>query len=99
MNEIKIENSFQLEFIAHYSMHLERLYLEITGGKDTKQRDRYTQLIEFINQAPFDSAFEKYKQIALADTNIHLLSESMLSQAKRLAYLDLNLPWPEQADW
>jgi EAL domain-containing protein (putative c-di-GMP-specific phosphodiesterase class I) len=68
MIEIKIENSLHLEFIAHYSMHLENLYCEITESKNTKQRDRYTQLIAYIKEASFESGYEKYQQIALADT-------------------------------
>jgi len=92
MSDLQIENSFQLEFIAQYAMHLENLYIEKTGSKDTKQRDRYTQLIAYIKEAPFEAAYEKYKQIALADTGLEFFSESMLRKAHRLASLDLDLP-------
>ena len=87
-----IENSFQLEFIAYYSMHLENIYLQVTGSKDARQRDRYMQLIEMINQAPFETAYERYKQIALADANPAFFSESMHRTARRLACQDLGLP-------
>ena len=97
MTETPIENSFQLEFIAHYSMHLENIWLEMSSSKDTKQRDRYTQLIALIKEAPFSMAYEKYKQIASADTDIHLFSAAMLRQANRRAYMDLELPLPH--DW
>lgn len=90
-----IENSFQLEFIACYSMHLENIHLENTGSKNTKQRDRYTQLIAMINQTPFDVAYLKYQQIALADTDISQFTESELKTARARASLDLGLPLPE----
>ncbi|MEZ0316462.1 MAG: hypothetical protein ACAH10_06180 [Methylophilaceae bacterium] len=92
MSEQIIENSLQLEFIAYYSMFLENQYLEKTGSKDTKQRDRYTQLIAMINQTPFELAHEKYKQIALADTPLELFTESQIKRAGRLASLEMGLP-------
>jgi hypothetical protein len=88
----EIENSFQLEFVAYFSMHLENIYLQVIGSNDTKQRDRYTQLIAMINQASFEVAYEKYKQIALADADISFFSESMIKTAKRLACQELELP-------
>jgi hypothetical protein len=88
----EIQNSFQLEFVAYFSMHLENIHLQITGSKDTKQRDRYMQLIAMINQAPFELAFQKYQQIALADADITTFSESMIKTAKRLACQELGLP-------
>lgn len=87
-----IENSFQLEFIAYYSMHLENIFLQMTGSKDTRQRDRYMQLIEMINQAPFEDAYKKYQQIALADADAASFTESMIRTARRLACQDLGLP-------
>ena len=95
MSQILIETSIQLEFVAYYSMHLEHLYVEATGSKDTRQRDRYTQLIAFIKESPFDVAYEKYKQIALADTESDFFTEPMLRQARRLASLDMDLPLPD----
>lgn len=92
MDKINIENSFQLEFVAYFSMHLENLYWEITDSNNTKQRDRYMQLIAYIHQASFESAYEKYKQISLADTDIENFSGSMLKQAQRLARMDMGLP-------
>lgn len=95
-----IENSFQLEFVACYSMHLENLLLEACGLKDSndsrhsKQRDRYTQLIGYIKEAPFAAALEKYKQIALAD-NSELFTPAMHTKAQRLACLDMDLPLPQ----
>ena len=90
MDEIK--NSFQLEYIGYYSMHIEELYSQANGSNDTKQRDRYMQLIAFINQASFDAALQQYQRIALADTNSALFTETMMITAKRLASLDLGLP-------
>lgn len=95
MNDMKIENSFQLEFIAYYSMHLENLHIQKTGNKDTKQRDRYTQLIAYIKEASFEAAYEKYKQISLADTEIELFSEPMIRKARWLASRDLEFPLPD----
>lgn len=94
-----IENSFQLEFIAYYSMHLENIYLQVTGSKDTRQRDRYMQLIEMINQAPFEAAYERYRQIALADADPSVFSESMLRTARRLACRELGLPEQEAKEF
>lgn len=88
----EIENSFQHEFVAYYSMHLENIYIQILGCKDTKQRDRYMKLIEMINQAPFEVAFKMYQQIALADTDHVFFSDSMIKTARRLAIQDLGLP-------
>jgi hypothetical protein len=92
MDKINIENSFQLEFVAYFSMHLEQLYCEITNSNNTKQRDRYMQLIAYIHQASFEDAYEKYKQIAMADTEIINFSDSVLKQAQRLARMDMGLP-------
>jgi hypothetical protein len=92
MDKINIENSFHLEFIAYFSMHLENLYCEMIKSNNTKQRDRYMQLIAYIQEAPFHIAYEKYKQIALADTEIENFTESMLKIAQRLARIDMGLP-------
>lgn len=59
---------------------------------NTKQRDRYTQLIAFIQESSFESAYEKYKQIALADVHIDNFSESTIKMAQRLARIDMGLP-------
>lgn len=59
---------------------------------NTKQRDRYTQLIAFIQESSFESAYEKYKQIALADTDISNFSETDIKVAQRLARIDMGLP-------
>ena len=48
-----------------------------------KQRDRYSQLIVFIQESSFEQAYEKYKQIALADTDIEHFSESTIKMAQR----------------
>ena len=64
MDKINIENSFQLEFVAYFSMHLEQLYGEMTNSNNTKQCDRYMQLIAYIHQASFKEAYEKYKQMS-----------------------------------
>ena len=37
-------------------MHLENIYCQQTKSKDTKQRDRYTQLIAFIQESTFEAA-------------------------------------------
>lgn len=95
MSQIQIKNSFQLEFVACYSMHLENLHLQATGSKDSRQRDRYTQLIAFIKESPFELAYEKYLQIALADTESDCFTDSMLRKARRLASLDMDLPLPD----
>ena len=92
MEKIEIENSFHLEFIAYFSMHLENLYCEMTNSKNTKQRDRYMQLIAYIQEASFESAYEKYNQISLADTDIENFNESMIKQAQRLGRIDMGLP-------
>jgi len=92
MSEPTIENSLQLEFIAYYSMFLENIQLEKTGSKNTKQRDRYTQLIAMINQAPFEVAYRKYQEIALADTDIQLFTEAQINRARRMASLEMGLP-------
>ena len=88
----QIENSLQLEFVAYLSMHLENIYCETTKTKDTKQRDRYTQLIAYIQEVSFEQAYEKYKQISLADTDNAFFSEPMLKTAQRLARIDMGLP-------
>lgn len=87
-----IHTSFELEFIAYLSMHLENLYCEQTKSNNTKQRDRYSQLIIYIQESSFEAAYEKYKQIALADTNIENFSESSIKMAQRLARMDMGLP-------
>lgn len=92
MAPLDIKNSFELEFIAYFSMHLENLYIEQVKSKDTKQRDRYSQLIVFIQESSFETAYEKYKQISLADTAIENFSESAIKMAQRLARMDMGLP-------
>ena len=92
MSEINIKNSFELEFIAYFSMHLENIYCEQIKTTDTKQRDRYSQLIAYIQESSFDSAYDKYKQISLADTDIENFSESTIKMAQRLARMDMGLP-------
>jgi hypothetical protein len=87
-----IENSIQLEFVAYLSMHLENIHCESTQSADTKQRDRYTQLIAYIQEVSFELAYEKYKQISLADTDMALFSEPMIKMAQRLARIDMGLP-------
>lgn len=73
-------------------MHLENIYCEQTKSDNTKQRDRYTQLIAFIKESSFESAYEKYKQISLADADIENFSESTIKMAQRLARMDMGLP-------
>lgn len=92
MNETVISNSIELEFVACFSMHLENLYCEQTKSNNTKQRDRYTQLIAFIKESSYELAYEKYKQISLADTDIENFSESTIKMAQRLARMDMGLP-------
>ncbi len=92
MDKINIENSFQLEFIAYLSMHLENLYCEKTKSTNTKQRDRYMQLIAYIQEASFESALEKYRQISMADTEMENFTEPMIKTAQRLARIDMGLP-------
>ncbi|MBC7698084.1 MAG: hypothetical protein H7Z70_06940 [Bacteroidia bacterium] len=87
-----IENSIQLEFVAYLSMHLENIYCESTKSVDTKQRDRYTQLIAYIQEVSFELAYEKYKQISLADTELAFFTEPMIKMAQRLARIDMGLP-------
>ena len=87
-----IQNSFELEFIAYLSMHLENIVCEQTKNENTKQCDRYSQLIVFIQESSFEQAYEKYKQIALADTDIENFSESTIKMAQRLARMDMGLP-------
>lgn len=92
MLDNNIENSIQLEFVASFSMHLENIYCESIKSTDFKQRDRYTQLIAYIQEVSFELAYEKYKQISLADTDITLFTEPMIKKAKRLARIDMGLP-------
>lgn len=90
-----IKNSFELEFVAYLSMHLEKLeklYCQQTKCTDTKQLDRYTQLISYIQESTFEAAYEKYKQISLADTEIENFNESTIKAAYRLAKINLGLP-------
>ena len=60
MSRNVIRNSLELEFVAYLSMHLENLFCEQNKSNNTKQRDRYTQLIAFIKESSFESANEKY---------------------------------------
>ena len=92
MNETVVSNSIELEFVAYFSMHLEIIYCERTKSDNTKQRDRYTQLIAFIKESSFETAYERYKQISLADTDIINFSESDIKMAQRLARIDMGLP-------
>lgn len=87
-----ISNSIALEFVAYFTMHLEHLYCEQTNSQNTKQRDRYTQLIQFIQESSFEAALEKYHQIALADTDMAHFSVSTIKMAQRLARIDMGLP-------
>ena len=87
-----IENSIQLEFVAYLSMHLENIYCDSIKSADTKQRDRYTQLIAYIQEVSFELAYEKYKQISLADTELVFFTEPMIKMAQRLARIDMGLP-------
>ncbi|MDI1360660.1 hypothetical protein [Methylotenera sp.] len=64
----------------------------MTNSNNTKQRDRYMQLIAHIQEASFESAYEKYKHISLADTDIESFTESMIKMAQRLARIDMGLP-------
>ena len=92
MNKIVISNSIELEFVAYLSIHLENLFCEQTKSNNTNQRDRYTQLIAFIKESSFESAYEKYNQISLADTDIENFNESTFKMAQRLARMDMGLP-------
>ena len=40
----------------------------------------------------FELAYEKYKQISLADTEIVFFTEPMLKMAQRMARIDMGLP-------
>ena len=92
MNKIVISNSMELEFVAYLSMHIENIYCQQTKSDDTKQRDRYSQLIAFIQEFSFESAYEKYQQISLADSDVDNFSESTIKMAQRLARIDMGLP-------
>jgi hypothetical protein len=92
MDNINISNSFELEFIAYLSMHLEDIYSKSIKSTDTKQRDRYMQLIAMIKEAPFDLALEKYKQISKADADIANFTDEMIKTAQRRARVDMDLP-------
>jgi len=92
MNNVEITNSIELEFVAYFSMHLENLYCEQTKSNNTKQRDRYTQLIGFLQESSFEAAYEKYKQISLVDTEIENFNESTIRMAQCLARVDMGLP-------
>lgn len=59
---------------------------------EIKQRDRYTQLIAYIQEVSFEMVYEKYKQISVADTDIALFKESMIKMAQRMARIDMGLP-------
>ena len=87
-----IHNSFELEFVAYLTMYLENIYCQQTKNNNIKQRDRYSQLIAFIRESPFEAAYEKYKQISLADIDIENFSESDIKMAQRLARIDMGLP-------
>lgn len=82
----------ELEFVAYLSMHIENIYCQQTKSDDTKQRDRYSQLIAFIQESSFESAYKKYQQISLADSDVDNLSESTIKMAQRLARIDMGLP-------
>lgn len=92
MDKLNIENSFQLEFVAYFSMHLENIHIEKTQSKNTKQRDRYMQLIAYIHDASFEDAYTKYLHISKADTDINDFSEALIKTAQRLARIDMGLP-------
>ena len=72
-------------------MHLENIYCQHSKSNDIKQRDRYTKLIAFIQESPLDVAYEKYKQISLAEIDIEHISESDIKMAQRLARIDMGL--------
>ena len=96
-----LEN-LHLENMQHENMQYDNTYCENTNPSHTKQsktksvdfkqRDRYTQLIAFIQESSFESAYEQYKQIALADVHIDNFSESTIKMAQRLARIDMGLP-------
>ncbi len=92
MSIVNIENSMQLEFVASMTMHLENIYCERTSSKDTQQRDRYTQLIAYIQNSSFEDAYAKYKQISNADTPIDHYDAATIKMAQRLARMDMGLP-------
>lgn len=92
MDNININNSFELEFVAYLSMHLEDIYSKTIKSTDTKQRDRYMQLIAMIKEAPFNVALEKYKQISKADVDFTNFSDEMIKTAQRRARMDMDLP-------
>jgi hypothetical protein len=92
MDNIDIKNSFELEFVAYLSMHLEDIYLKITKSSDTKQRDRYMHLIAMIKDAPFELALEKYEQVSKADADISNFTDEMIKTAQRRARVDMGLP-------
>ncbi len=92
MTIVPVENSFQLEFIAYMSMHLENIYCQTMKSADTTQRDRYMQLIAMIKEAPFEAALDKYKQICKADADISNFTEGMIKAAQRRARMDMDLP-------
>ena len=92
MHAIILETSIQLEFVAYLSMHLENILCETSKSTDTKQRDKYTQLIAYIQEVSFELAHEKYKQISLADTEMAFFTEPMLKMAQRMARIDMGLP-------
>lgn len=89
---MEINNSFELEFIAYLSMHLENIYCENTQNKNTKQRDRYSQLIAYIQESSFELALNQYQQISIADTDIKNFSESTIQIAHQMARADMGLP-------
>ena len=92
MNKIVISNSIELEFVAYLSMHIEDIYCQQTKSDNTKQRDRYSQLIAFIQESSLESAYEKYQQFSLADSDVDNISESTIKMAQRLARIDMGLP-------
>lgn len=92
MDKLNIDNSFQLEFVAYFTMHLENFHIERTNSKDTKQRDRYMQLIAYIHDASFEAAYDNYLRMSKADTDINSFPESLLKAAQRLARIDMGLP-------
>lgn len=92
MSTINIENSLQLEFVACMTMHLENIYCEKTASKNTQQRDKYTQLLAYIQDSSFETAYEKYKQISIADTPLDFFDAATIKMAQRLARMDMGLP-------
>ena len=49
-------------------------------------------MITYIQEVSFEMAYEKYKQISLADTDIAFFTESMIKIAQRMARIDMGLP-------